>query len=412
MIPMKKTLVTLLMSGLAITASVSHAGNATYAITLIPALGEAGYNLQSLNSNGQAVGYGNNESGLIYDSGVYTTIIPPNVTNKCDTRLSGINDSGQIIGYYTDYGNEVIKTTSFVYINKTFIPIHVPNSVDTFAWGIANNGLIVGSFYDPIELRERNFVYNGSAYQVLPDFPNNVVAHYRGINSSGVLVGYYDDPPKYFGTYEHNSHGVIFKNGMNQAIDYFPNTNGHTYLNSINDSGQITGNADDSESVPMPGSTNSLGFIYDHNTYTTVKWPDSSHFLYSRGITSTGLVFGSLDSNNYFIATPSTLNSPCHPNVIFNFWSHELIMQDVLVAGVHYYAKLTDQGGYNFKLTDAHPVDAGTCAVSEVIQYANNSFTIPSVLAYGSDYKITLVKNKDNDLFTITNYSTNPSAVQ
>jgi hypothetical protein len=409
-IPIKNYLAVAIIGSFMTLASVSHA-DYTYATLSqlspsqpLPPV----YYPTSFNDIGQAVGsyldISGKYCGFIYDAGVFTKVAYPGANNY--TFLTGINNSGQITGYYLN-NDGLGRPQAFVYINNIFIPLDVPNA---YTSGISNNGLVVGSFEgSQNELNGHFFIYNGSTYEVLPDVPNAITeySYVQGINNSGEVVGNF--PNKLTsGPGGTNGNGFLYKNGTYQVI-LFPNAL-ISGVEGINDSGQILG-----EAFCAGCSSTSLYqiFVYDGSTYTALDLPGNYQNADIININTSGVLLGAEGGVNgdafFFTATPSTLNSVCHPNVTYNFWSHELVIQDVLVSGVHYWAKLTDQGNYNFQLTDSHPFAAGTCPTSEVIQYANNSANIPSVLAYGKDYNITLVKDPNTGLYAMTTYSINPT---
>ncbi len=290
------------------------------------------------------------------------------------------------------------------------MPIKVPGiQLSTTSSGIANNGLVVGDYGSTP--KTYSFIFNGSTYETLPNIPNGQNTTSAGINNNGEVAGtskrleggiLTTTPLESVLNSSYNPHGFLYKNGTYKNID-FPNAT-QTSVTGINDSGEIVGRT---ACYGQCGNKANLGFVYDGSTYVTLEPPGNYVNVSAKSINNNGVVLGTAD-NLLITASPSSLASTCHPNVIYNFWSHGLIMQDVLVDGTHYYAKLTDQGNYNFQLTDSHPVANGTCPASEVIGYSNNTLTIPSVLVYGSIYSLTLLKNKDSGLYSMTSYSINP----
>ncbi|MCX7088536.1 MAG: hypothetical protein NTV00_10845 [Methylococcales bacterium] len=401
---MKKFLAPLLIASLVTIAPLSHA-DYNFA-TLSHPKATAGTFPSGLNDNKQVAGYyidTTGTHGFIYDGSDYSTIDSPNAT---ETYLTGINNSGQISGYFFDGSNN----HAFVYINNNFIPLNIPNSRAT---GIANNGLVVGSFNDTSG--PHGFVYNGGVYKVI-NFPNSLTT-LTGINSNEQIIGSFTEVNIVNGSYYLGNQGNFYYDGIYHAGINYPNADSSivSTLTGINDRGEII------------GKSNAINFIYSGSNYIAIDLPATDGKVTVGGINNNEIVTGFTtkenNSVNYingrpyvsisidksgFTATPNnsvSLTPLCHPNVTYNFWSHELIMQDVLVAGTHYFAKLTDQGNDNFQLIEAHPITAGTCPDSTVIQYFNNSVIIPTVLAYGNNYNITLVKNKDTSLYSIAAYS-------
>ncbi|WP_157204977.1 hypothetical protein [Methylomonas methanica] len=115
---------------------------------------------QGLNDIGQVVGYYDNSSGrhgFIYsiDSGIYLTIDVPHVFDRLDnssnspindTYVEGINNKGQVVGYYynaTGYHGFIYDTST-----DTYNLLINPNAANgyTLAFGINDNGQIVGIY--------------------------------------------------------------------------------------------------------------------------------------------------------------------------------------------------------------------------------------------------------------------------
>ncbi len=136
---------------------------------------ETGY---AINNSGQIVGYGSNYGGFVYSNGVLT-----HPTNS--DSIAAINDSGQLVGTIDKYG---------------------------YLW---NNG--VGTYLGTL---------TGYPYS----FPT-------AINASGEIVGYVEDST---GDYR----AFLYDNGvMTDLNSLLPSGSGWTFTraNGLNDSGQIVG---------------------------------------------------------------------------------------------------------------------------------------------------------------------------
>jgi probable HAF family extracellular repeat protein len=81
--------------------------------------------------------------GFLLDNGSYTTLDVPG-SSFAVTYATGINASGQIVGWYddgrTDHG--------FLYDNGSYTTLDVPGSILTHTYGINASGQIVGSYGD------------------------------------------------------------------------------------------------------------------------------------------------------------------------------------------------------------------------------------------------------------------------
>lgn len=122
----------------------------------------------------------------------YTTINDPNGIGY--TWAVGINDSGDIVGYYIDSS---AHRHGFLYNGSTYTPIEDPKgSGGTYLLCIDDSGDIVGFYYDSNGTRH-GFEYNSSTYKTLDD-PNGIgYTGAFGINDNGDIVGLYTDSSGY-----------------------------------------------------------------------------------------------------------------------------------------------------------------------------------------------------------------------
>jgi probable HAF family extracellular repeat protein len=72
------------------------------------------------------------------------TFSPLNVPGATITVASGINNRGQIVGWFLD----ATGTHGFLKDGSTFTTIDVPDTQVTSAYGINDRGQVVGSFLD------------------------------------------------------------------------------------------------------------------------------------------------------------------------------------------------------------------------------------------------------------------------
>ncbi len=97
--------------------------------------------LTGIDDKGDIVGnYKNGTSGFLLSDGKYTTISFP---DSVYTTVTGINQLGQIVGYYTDADD---NDYGFVYQDGRFTPIDYPGVQSTEVQGINDLGEIVGSY--------------------------------------------------------------------------------------------------------------------------------------------------------------------------------------------------------------------------------------------------------------------------
>src|SRR5437763_323260 len=124
--------------GLALSCIVSFADAESYSYsTISDPLASGNTFAQGINNAGQIVGY-YDSSGFLYSGSTYTTITDPLATGV--TAAYGINNTGQIVGYYTD----TTGAHAFVYSNGIYTTLNDPLATSgTYAFGVNDAGQIV-----------------------------------------------------------------------------------------------------------------------------------------------------------------------------------------------------------------------------------------------------------------------------
>jgi probable HAF family extracellular repeat protein len=127
-------------------------------------------------------------STLVAAQDVSYTFTPIDVPGSISTVTTGINNRGQIVGFFSD----ATGTHGFLTNGATFTTIDVPDSQSTQAFGINNRGQIVGYFSDATG-RVHGFVTDGATFTTL-DVPSATrFTHAYGINAVGQIVGFFGD---------------------------------------------------------------------------------------------------------------------------------------------------------------------------------------------------------------------------
>src|SRR5438309_1414286 len=120
------------------------------------------------------------------DTYTFTTVDDPAALPGITYAL-GLNNAGQIVGYYYDTAGY----HGFLYSGGVFTPINAPSAPNsTVAIGINNLGQIVGYYTDGTG--QHGFVDNGGIFTTI-DFPSSVSSSANGINDAGQIVGFYFD---------------------------------------------------------------------------------------------------------------------------------------------------------------------------------------------------------------------------
>ena len=182
--------------------------------------------------------------GFLYSGGVYTAINDPSAT--INTFAQDINNKDQIVGFYqnaTSSGNVAINH-GFLYSGGQYITLDDPSSnlnkigspsigaFGTAAMGINNKGNIVGYYFDNSD-RGKGFIFSNGIYTTLDD-PLGINGTFAlGINNKDEIVGYYLDSLN-------RQNGFLFSNGKYTTLDDPLGVNG-TYATGINDASLIVG---------------------------------------------------------------------------------------------------------------------------------------------------------------------------
>jgi hypothetical protein len=198
----------------------------------------------------------------------YISIDAPGATRG--TVATGINDQGQIVGWYLD----ATSYHGFLDMGGVFSNIDVPGTQTTIVSGINDFGQIVGQYSD--STGTHGFLYSAGTFTSLdyPKFPGdhsgqNTIA--RGVNNSGQIVGLYGNAT--------GMHGFLDDHGSFSTIDYA----GTTQLNlfGVNDPGQIVG-----------VSAGPNGYLYSGGSFSAINCPGGSGGTEPFDINNQGLIVG------------------------------------------------------------------------------------------------------------------------
>jgi hypothetical protein len=190
------------------------------------------------------------------------------------TLAYGINNSNEVVGYYTGAGCSQ-TSCGFSLLKGTFTTIEcaLENATDVF--DISSTGEIIGtySFFGGVH----GFIWegNGSCFDIVdPLGPSETEAW--GVNKSGQIVGWYVNS---LGLYQ----GFEYDNGTYTTISCAGWANTRTY--GINDAGIIVGDVASSTTGPFSG------FTYKSGTCTIFNYPNAAD-TYERGINNKNQITG------------------------------------------------------------------------------------------------------------------------
>lgn len=180
------------------------------------------------------------------------------------TFVSGINNSGKIVGTFTD-ANGVFHGYSDDNAGDSFRQIDFPGSTSTLAAGLNDRGEIVGNYTDVNGIGHGFLLRDGNFITV--DFPGAVSNFASGINDAGVITGSYQ-------TLDSSFHGYIFDgNAFTTADDpaegVLNGTNGPFTISeflALNNRRKFVG-------VFFDSNVNLNGFLFYRDSFQTINVP-------------------------------------------------------------------------------------------------------------------------------------------
>ena len=188
-------------------------------------------------------------------------------------QLLGINDEGQIVGYFgsgaAGHPNKGYVIPPF---SRTFVDENFPGSVQTQVTGENNRGITVG-FWSNTNMgagQDENFGWvRVDGHFRTADYPTNqasfVVDQLLGVNDEDVAVGFYTDAAGNTHGYEYN----IATNQYSSVVD--PNAPGATLTAAA-----INGRGDVAGFYTNPATGNTDGFLLRHGQLTDLAVPGAT----------------------------------------------------------------------------------------------------------------------------------------
>ena len=151
--------------------------------------GSVGNNqLVALNSASQAVGFYSQASGpniyYLYERGKFLLLRLPDQI-KSSATITGINNAGQLSGYYLDKASYF---HAFLLSEGQLKALNFPGAGGTVAYGLNNIGQVVGYYFS--FLVGHGFVWSESTgFQTIDVPAGQGTTMVNGINDKGVIVG-------------------------------------------------------------------------------------------------------------------------------------------------------------------------------------------------------------------------------
>jgi probable HAF family extracellular repeat protein len=195
-----------------------------------------------------------------------------------DQLVSGVNDSGQIVGISIDSSDH---DHGYELSGGKFTTLNYPRSTYTFPEGINNSGEVVG-FWGTDAGSGGSFTLIGGTYAAFNysgAAPGQTFA--LGVNSNGEIVGWYNDTSGV-------SHGFLLSGGTYTSFD--PPGSVSTIASGINDAGDIVGGYCTTSECISTGE-GGLGFLLSNGVFTTITIPGESYTEID-GINNKGVLLG------------------------------------------------------------------------------------------------------------------------
>ena len=268
----------------------------TYRQIDFPGAGFPGTVPTGINDAGEVIGYYYDGDayyhGFTLEHGVYTAVNFPDTAFQ--TNLVGINDCGAMIGnIFYNAGFTVLE--AFILENGKFTILNYPGSESTVAGGINGRGEIAGT-YDVTG--NTGFLYANGEFRTpasLPPYPS-------GLNDAGDVAGYYcPGNPTCYGS--GTDTGFVYSQQTHTLTPIaFPGAPGEfgTFAAGINNSGEIAG-------FYAAAHSNPEGFLFAGGVYTTNAMPGGIG-TQAFAINNAGVIVGSFGDGtgaaHGFIATP------------------------------------------------------------------------------------------------------------
>jgi uncharacterized membrane protein len=185
-----------------------------------------------INNAGQVVGYyydGSQYSGFLLSGGDFSPFQAPGSHGY--TAASGINSSGQIVGTFGSGPNNLSDAKGFLRSGSSYTTIDVLGSLGTEARGINDQAQVVGTLLAPRTGVLFAFLLSGGSY-ITFGLRGSLDTEAAAINNAGEIVG--DDVDS-----NERIHGFLLSGGSYTTLDVPGATS--TFINGINNSGQVVG---------------------------------------------------------------------------------------------------------------------------------------------------------------------------
>ncbi len=255
-------LVVLAALAVGLTASPAWAGSTYNFNSFDGPNSAAGTTVDGISNSGDIVGFsidnGDNVTNWIRNTNGTFTLLD---TLPMGSLANGINVSRTVVG---QNGASAFSLSNGV---VTTLPNFNANTTAEVAFGINDHGTIVGTYTDGVSNTSPGFIYANGQFTNINPFSNDLAVNAQGINNNGLLAGFYTMDGV-------TSHGFLY-DAASQTFSFLADPNVSNFLFS-----QVLGINDHNEAVGYYGTTNGSqhGFLYNINTgqYTFLDDPDAA----------------------------------------------------------------------------------------------------------------------------------------
>jgi probable HAF family extracellular repeat protein len=176
------------------------------------------------------------------------------------TVITGINDQGQVVGYYEDNDDTV---HGFLYDGTTFGTVDYPGAVSTQLYGINNHGRIVG-YFDDAAFITRGFSYDSGTYSAPVNYPGADSTFLLNINDNDHIAASYIDAGGWHGFHNIDGPSAEFNHPGS------PPAGTYTILFDINNNDSLTG-------LYWDSGGRQLGFLSKNTVFSNISYPGANN---------------------------------------------------------------------------------------------------------------------------------------
>jgi probable HAF family extracellular repeat protein len=195
----------------------------------------------AVNSKGDVAGYSTSDDGRSYPYVTTNGKVHGIDTGGCAGFSTGINNAGDVVGFYVDWNWYPTPFISRAGKYKAEILNVDLKKVGAYPTAINDKGVIVGTYVTPnLWLAQpyaqvvRSFIFDGKNFADLGNLPGGQSVEATAINNNGQVVGSAT-------TADGSTHAFLYDNG--KMTDLGTLDGNASYAKSINDSGEIVGTA-------------------------------------------------------------------------------------------------------------------------------------------------------------------------